>query len=510
MNADRVEYQYQAMTEWYTGGPSGLEQGFTIQHPPPGLDGQPVTIAVRLPDQWIAALDKDLAGATLHGSKASIRYAGLSAKDAGGKALRIWLHIKGHQLQIEMDDSGAQYPVVIDPTIQNAMLSVVGQQGGYDAVAISGNTVVVGDEYEMLREYETGAAYVFEKPVSGWANMTQTAKLTPSDNAFHFGASVAISGDTIVIGAPWTVVDGVAAQGALYVFVKPASGWTDMTETAILYPYHVNFSGNSYAGSTVAIDGNTIVAGVPNVSVSPALGFGEALVYVMPSGGWKNAYETAVLFINSYYYPWYGAGFGASVAVSGNTIVVGAAGCCVQGVLYEGSAYVFVEPPGGWKTTDSYNAELKGTEVGVNDEFGYSVAMYGNTIVVGSPQFYSYGVGAAYVYVEPAAGWTSMTQTAELYPWFTLDGNFGSSLAISGNLVVIGAPNTEESGGRGVAYGFVKPQSGWTSTSNYTFELTMPPGSGDFGQSVSVSGTTSAVGFGGLVNGAAEVFWLVP
>jgi hypothetical protein len=136
--------------------------------------------------------------------------------------------------------------------------------------------------------------------------------------------------------------------------------------------------------------------------------------------------------------------------------------------------------------------------------------MYGNTIVVGSPQFYSYGVGAAYVYVEPAAGWTSMTQTAELYPWFTLDGNFGSSLAISGNLVVIGAPNTEESGGRGVAYGFVKPQSGWTSTSNYTFELTMPPGSGDFGQSVSVSGTTSAVGFGGLVNGAAEVFWLVP
>lgn len=508
MNTKRVEYRHQALTEWYQRGAGGLEQGFTIPSRPGSAGGSPLTLALSLPPEWTVVMDENRAGITLTGPAASLRYAGLYANDADGKALRIWIEVQENRLLLKVDDTGAQYPVAIDPTIQSGQLKPSGDSNAVDfgnSVAVDGNTVVVGAMGTLLRDGESGSAYVYEKPAGGWGNMTQTATLTPSDNALLFGSSVAISGNTIVIGAPGTTVKGVFGQGALYVFVKPEGGWSNMTETAKLTPYHVDMTGYSSAGAAVSIDGDTIVAGVPGVVAHPpALAYGEALVYVKPLTGWTNAEENAVLYIGGV-----GTGFGTSVAVSGNTIVVGATGCCFQGVLSEGAAYVFVEPSGGWVTTSDFNAELTGTGVGVNDFFGYSVAINGDTIAVGSPQYYSYQVGAAYVYVQPAAGWQSMTQTAELYPLYYLTGHFGASLAINGNTICIGAPTTElPDGPDGVAYLFAKPKDGWVSTSMYTLELTDNSGLpfGQFGQSVSISGPTVAVG----ISNAAEAFSIIP
>ena len=83
---------------------------------------------------------------------------------------------------------------------------------------------------------DQGAAYVFTEPGSGWANMTQTAKLTASDGAAddRFGDSVSISGNTVVVGAPNATVGGNSGQGAAYVFTEPGSGWANMTQTAKL------------------------------------------------------------------------------------------------------------------------------------------------------------------------------------------------------------------------------------------------------------------------------------
>jgi len=412
-------------------------------------------------------------------------------------------------------DTSAHYPVSPKVMIHHAELSSSGEQpedAFGDAVAVDGNTVVVGAEGVTVGQSRTGAAYVFVKPVNGWANMTQVATLTPSDNAYHFGAAVAVSGDTIVIGAPWTEVNGIQQQGAVYVFVKPAGGWTNMTQTAKLTGYHVDQKGEDHLGSSVSIDGNTILVGVPNVYLqvgTHALSYGEAMVYVKPSNGWVDSTETAVLYVQGY--PFSGAGFGSSVGISGNTVVVGATGCCYNGQIFMGQAYVYVEPATGWVTTSNYNAELTGTEVGSADDFGYSVAIDGNTVVVGSPQDDSLGVGAAYVYEEPSNGWQNMTQTAELYPLFTIQGWFGQSVTISGNAVFIGAPYTPVDGvsGRGAAYTFLKPEGGWQTTSAYAAKLTR--GSGYyFGQSVSISGQTAVVGFSGTAtsNGGATVFWV--
>ena len=125
------------------------------------------------------------------------------------------------------------------------------------SAAVSGNTAVVGAFDANIEN--TGVAYVFVKPSSGWGNMTQTAMLKPSDGGEGFGTSVAISGNTIVVGAANASNEygrsGAQTQGpgAAYIFVKPASGWKDMTETAKItasdgvggdaFGYNVSISG---------------------------------------------------------------------------------------------------------------------------------------------------------------------------------------------------------------------------------------------------------------------------
>src|SRR5262249_2145819 len=113
------------------------------------------------------------------------------------------------------------------------------------SVGISGRTIVGGAEYYNGGQ---GAAYVFVEARAGWANMTQTARLTPSDGkGGAMGDSVSISGDTVVAGAPITGIGG-AGNGA-YVFVKPKSGWKNKTQTAKLTPSKGEGMGFGYAAS---------------------------------------------------------------------------------------------------------------------------------------------------------------------------------------------------------------------------------------------------------------------
>ncbi len=101
------------------------------------------------------------------------------------------------------------------------------------AVAVSGDTIVVG---AVGDDAEQGSAYVFVKPAIGWANMTEAAKLTASDGAAldWFGYSVAVDGDTIVVGAPGGPTGPSTIPGSAYIFIKPPGGWVDMTQTAKL------------------------------------------------------------------------------------------------------------------------------------------------------------------------------------------------------------------------------------------------------------------------------------
>jgi probable HAF family extracellular repeat protein len=378
---------------------------------------------------------------------------------------------------------------------------------GY-SVAVSGNTVVVGAPIATIgSNIVQGAAYVFVKPAGGWANMTETAKLTGSDGTpvSLFGLSVDISGDTVVVGAPIATTNSNIVEGVVYVFVKPAGGWTNMTETAKLSAS--DEAAGDVFGWSVSISGNTVAAGEPGNANSP--GQGAAYVFVEPPSGWTNMTETAKLTASD------GAPsdeFGTSVSISDNTVVAGAHYATISGSSqFQGAAYVFVEPPSGWANMTE-TAKLTASDAAYAGYLGSSASIDGNTMVAGAPGTGA-GRGAAYVFVKPPSGWASMTETAELTGG-VLGDLLGHSVGISDDSVVAGAPRWPTQKGPGAAYVFIKPKGGWMSTSRFNAKLTASDGATNdyFGYSVGISGDTVVSGAHGATigsnsqQGAAYVF----
>lgn len=494
---NRVEYRRGSVTEWYLNGPAGLEQGFTIERRPQGNTSR-LTIALELSGELTATADDGGAGLELadDSGREQMRYTGLTAYDAGGKELRTSLELQGRKLRLRVNDAGARYPIVVDPIVQLAKLTASdgGPQNAFGvSVSVSGNVVVAGTV--------VNAAYVFVKPASGWQNMTQTAKLTPSDGVEGdmFGRFVAISGNVIVVGAPQATVNGNVFQGAAYVFVRPTGGWRDTTETAKLV------ASDGAAGDAlgeVAVSGRTVIVGAPLAAVNGTFNQGAAYVFEPPMGEGSSdsrviLTETAKLTASDSLPGGSGALFGSDVAINGNTVAVGA----LEGNGGLGEAYVFVKPASGW-ADGTQTAALKSSDLG--GLLGASIATNGTTngttVVAGAPLAGSPGSvqGAVYVFVEPISGWANMTETAQLQT-STLLGPLGNSVAIdaTGHNVLAGSPqgygNRDDSGQVCV---FVEPPSGWQTTSKANLRLFSSDGhAGDyFGFSISLSGRSLVVG----------------
>jgi hypothetical protein len=501
---NRVEYRRRHLVEWYVNGPAGLEQGFTLERSPGNANGQPLTLALTLSGDLVATIDQSNTFLTLtdRSGHSQLRYGGLSAHDVAGNELPVRLELQGENVLLRVNDSGARYPLVLDPWIQLAELTSsdgrAGDEFGF-SVAISGDTVVVGaSEYNSSK---VGAAYVFVKGPGGWNNMTQTAKLTASDAATGalFGSSVACLGHTVVVGAPHASVGSNQSQGEAYVFVEPRAGWANMTETARLTS--ADGAANDYFGYAVSESGTTIAVGAPQASGQVAEQ-GKAYIFVKPKGGWKttSSFNAELTASNAQA----DSGLGVSVSISGSTLVAGAAGVNSG----TGAAYVFVEPEGGWKTTSNFNAELTASDGKPGDDLGYSVSISDNTVAAGAylaqvgSNLYQ---GAAYVFIEPPSGWANMTETAKLTAPDGQEGSeFGYSLSLSRNTLVVGSSNNPSTE---AAYLFVKPRSGWMTTSKYGARLTASDGS-IFSFSVAVDGGTIVSGSIGnnSLQGAAYVF----
>jgi hypothetical protein len=347
---------------------------------------------------------------------------------------------------------------------------------GYDevgwSVAISkdGNTVAVGaDSWCRKQGFDgcgQGAVFVFVKPTSGWSDMTETALLLASDGqpGDYLGTSVAISddGSTIVAGAPEWPADG-KSNGALYVFVRPLGGWRNATETARLVSTD---GGGVDLGDSVGISGNTVAGGGKYFNGLQ----GAAYVFLKPQSGWRNMTQKARLT------PSDGKGgfMGWSVAVKGDTVVAGAP---ITGTGGAGDGvYVFVRPKGGWKNKTE-TAKLSASR-GTGFRLGYSVSIAGNTIVAGAPYWHSQDNGAAYVFVKPVKGWKGMTETARLtLPHSNDVGDvFGFSVAAEdqGKAIRVGCPGCLL--GKGVAFSFAEPASGWKTTSMFSSKLVASDG----------------------------------
>ena len=219
---------------------------------------------------------------------------------------------------------------------------------------------------------------------------------------------------------------------------------------------------------------------------------GAAYVFTKPAGGWADATQTAELTSSTH-----GAGgdeFGYSVAIEGSTIVVGAYNTFRTNSNPEaGTVYVYERPPGGW-TNATETARLTASDEHTNgaDWFGYSVAISGPTIAVGTGH-----TNFVYVFTKPGGGWVDATQNAELTAsdLGPVD-EFGQSVAVSGSTIVAGA--RQHNGLEGAVYEFTEPGGGWVDATQ-TAELTASPTASQLGGSVSVSGSTVAATGGGSV-----------
>lgn len=313
------------------------------------------------------------------------------------------------------------------------------------SVAISGNTIAIG---AICHPYSSnsypqcgpGAVYVFGESGGTW---TQQAELTASDGVRGdlFGYSVAAASNTIVIGADQKEIHSHAYQGAAYVFVGSGETWTQQAElTASDGIYNDTF------GYSAAVNGSTAVIGAPFRTVGANQAQGTVYVFSGSGGTWTQQAELISSDGEA------GDIFGNSVALDGSTAVIGApchprngAAFCQGGT---GAAYVFVDNSGTW----SQQAELTSSDGVAGDEFGISVALSGSTMLMGAP-YHTFGTsdvpGAAYVFADNGGTWS---QQAELT---SSDGvafdQFGYSVALSGSTAVGGSPNHPAQGG--TAYG---------------------------------------------------------
>jgi hypothetical protein len=398
---------------------------------------------------------------------------------------------------------------------------------GYAGVAVAGDIAVVAAiERAVAGHTQQGMAYVFRRPDSGWAHAKQVAVLSASDGGAedNFGLGVATDGSTIVVAAPGHTIGSQGFAGAVYVFSKPAGGWSgSLHQSAELRPSAPVAEGE-WGYRSVAVAGRTVVVGDPAAAVAGHTGQGEALVYTEPQHGWSKVITrpTATLTATD------GAAQDAlgysSIAVSGSTIVAGAGGHDVGLNADQGASYVFTRPAAGWSGVRHESAELTATDGAAEDQLGgFATAISGRTVVASSG-FHEVGTnaqqGEAYVFTEPASGWSGARhESARL---LASDGTAGDYLGlgpivISGDIVATASPYHVVNGvhDAGTVYLYQKPSRGWSGTRLESAErVATGPQSGDslgYGD-LAISGTTLIAGTDGhdvganAGQGAAYVF----
>jgi uncharacterized repeat protein (TIGR01451 family) len=492
-NSDRAELKFgMSLTEWYRDTGIGLEQGFTINQNPKG-NGK-LVLLMALDSSLKGTLSDDERSLSFDaGNGQSLHYSDLRVFDANGNELDAKIIYTPSQVVVHVDDGGAVYPLTVDPLIyieQKQQVNGSVHENLGCTLALQGDTAVVG---APEADSSQGAAYVFVRSNSIWSLQ---AKLTASDGVAgdQLGIQVALDGDTILVGSYFADVGANADQGAAYIFVKPGGGWATGTETAKLTASD-GAAGDDF-GSSTALSGDTAVIGAGGDDIGATnIDQGSAYVFVKPGTGWATGTQAAKLIASD------GAagdqlGNFRGVAISGDTALVAAAAAN----SYQGAAYIFNKPADGWPSipNPSFTAKLTISGGLPGDGFGSSVVLSGDNALIGTPGYNS-NQGAAYIFIKPGGGWATTNLAARLTASDgAVNDEFGYSVAMDGNTALIGSIFDDVTfTDQGSAYVFIKPTAGnWSSTSAYASKLTAsdPALSDWLGTQVALSGDTALVG----------------
>ena len=357
------------------------------------------------------------------------------------------------------------------------------------SVAISGNTMVVGVPYDTVGpSFNRGSVHVFVRTGSAWS---QQAIITPSDGGQGdlFGWSVALSGDTLAVGAPGQTFGANSAQGSVRIFTREAGVWTQRTTLTA-----TDGAINDYFGYDVALSGSSLAVGVIYDDVSGRNDQGSVRTYELADNTWT--FQQTITAADGAA----GDEFGTSVAIEGDTLVVGAPRDDAP-AFNQGSVRVFSRVGGSWQPQQTVVAA---DGVGA-DLFGVSVALSGDTVAVGVPgdQVGANGSqGSVRVFTRSGTSWTAQgTLTA---PDGVTGDLLGGSLSIFGDVIAVG--NTYDRVGNNSNQGSVRVFTRSGGTWGGHAMLTAQDGAATdyFGYQVAVSNDAIAVGVFGDTVGAAQ------
>jgi hypothetical protein len=373
---------------------------------------------------------------------------------------------------------GGSLAFAAGPWTQQAKLSATGgaasdRFGFSAALSADGNVGIVGAVGVNTGQ---GAAFIFTRSGTSWAQPTELPDPDPKVDSDLFGYSVALSADggTALVGAPGKNT----GNGTAYVFVRSDSDWVQSELTVTPGPHQDGF------GASVALsaDGNTALIGA--IGKGPTAQ-GKAYLFTRSGPTWTqqgDALTPSDVVSGDKF------GFSVALGADGETAIVGAIGNSSD----QGKAYVFTRSNSTWGQQGRFTAG----DGAAGDGFGYSVGLgaNGDTALIGASGRDS-DRGAAYVFTRSGSSWTQQGGALTAHNGVESD-YFGWSVALSadGDIALIGADGRSSS--LGAAYVFTRSGADWTEQEQG--EISADPGaSGDyFGYSAAISadGSTAVCG----------------
>ena len=490
------------LDEWYLNGPRGLEQGFTIQHPPRGAAHAELVLEVTVKGELAPVLLPGNQGIQLRTADGhhALRYTDLVAHDAIGRMLPSWMRAVGQRIELHVDDAEALYPIVVDPLVWKEAGKLIASDGNSldffgGAADLDQTTAIIGAALGgTSADANQGAAYVFVRAgPSSWSLQDDPLIASNGLEDDGFGTAVAVDGNTALVGAPGKDFSG-ENSGEACVFARSGENWA--TQKNLMAD---DGEAGDQFGTSVALDGDYLLIGAPFGGVS---GSKKGAAYVFKRAGLTWSFHKKLLADIAK--P--DDEFGAAVALSGNTALVGAPKHNVGGsATHRGAAYVFVRSGDNW----SQQAKLVDEDGAQDDELGISVALDGDTAIVGATgdDDVASNAGAAFVFTRNGTDWAKQGKLA------AGDGKAGDALggkvALFGDLALLSAPNDGKS--IGAAYLFQRSGGSWTELDKFSASDGMA--NGYFGSALALSDDTAIVGATGdnpkgSYSGSAYIFRL--